>query len=95
MCLHACVCVTYPEGAVGHIDLSPGNDDGVFNGLDRSIYTQKCAVSPVSDLDIDGAAFSILSEYKILSVLFCTATCNINDAIRWIKNKDSIPVRRS
>lgn len=53
--------VFYPEGAVGYVDLSPGDDDGVFNGLYRSVHTQKSAISPVSDLDVDGAAFSILS----------------------------------
>lgn len=66
-----CVCVhprvSYPEGAVGHIDLSPGDDDGVFNGLDRSVHTVKCAISFVSDLDVDGAAFSVLREYKSMS----------------------------
>lgn len=71
-----CVCarrhVSYPERAIGHVDLTPGDDDGVFNGLDRSVHTQKCVISSVSDLDVDDGAFTILSGYKILSVLVCT-----------------------
>lgn len=54
--------MSHPEGAVGHIDLSPGDDDGVFNGLDRGVHTVKRAVAFVSDLDVDSAAFSILSR---------------------------------
>lgn len=77
MCVHR--HVSYSEGAVGHVDLPPGDDDGVFNGLDRSVHTQKCAISLVSNLDVDGAAFSVLSGYKSMSALVCTATCNIND----------------
>lgn len=94
-CVRACVCVhlqvSYPEGAAGHIDLSPGDDDGVFNGLDRSVYTVKCAISPVSDLDVYGGAFSILSGYKILSGLDCTPHMNISDPLLWMQNKDSRP----
>lgn len=54
--------MSHPEGAVGHIDLAPGDDDGVFNGLDRGVHTVKRAVAFVSDLDVDSAAFSILSR---------------------------------
>lgn len=61
------ICMSYPEGTVGHIDFPPGDDDSVFNGLGRSVHTVKCAVSPVSDLDVDGAAFCILSRYSIIS----------------------------
>lgn len=71
--------VSYPEGTVGHVDLSPGDDDGMFNGFDRSVYTKKRAISLISDLDVDGAAFSVLSGYKSKSAVVCTATCNIND----------------
>lgn len=67
--------MSYPEGAVGHIDVPPGDDDGVFNGLDRSVHTQKCAVSLLSDLDVDGAAFSVLSGYKSMSALVCITDC--------------------
>lgn len=85
MCARVCVCVhlqvSYPEGAAGHIDFAPGDDDGVFNGLDRSVYTVKCAISPVSDLDVYGGAFSILSGYKILSGLACTPHMNISDPL--------------
>lgn len=54
--------MSHPEGAVGHIDLSPGDDDGMFNGLDRGVHTVKRAVAFVSDLDVDSAAFSILGR---------------------------------
>lgn len=59
--------VSYPEGAVGHVHLSPGDDDGVFNGLERSVHTQKCAISFVGDLDVDSEAFSILSVHRSMS----------------------------
>lgn len=63
------MCVPYPEGAVGYIDLTPGNNDGVFYGFDRSVQTQEGAVSLVCDLDIDCAALSILEEYKSTSAV--------------------------
>lgn len=60
--------VSYPEGAVGHIDLPPGYNDGVFNGLNRSVGTHERAVSPVSDLDVEGAALSVLGRHKTIEV---------------------------
>lgn len=77
MCIHR--QVSYPERAIGHADFSPGDDDGVFNGLDWSVHTQKCAISFVRDLDVDSVAFSILSGYKSMSALLQKAICNIND----------------
>lgn len=67
-----CVCVrthfsSYPKGAVGHIDLSPGDDDGVFDGLDWSVHTQVSAIAFVCNFNVDGAAFSILSRSKSMS----------------------------
>lgn len=67
-----CVCArprfsSYPEGAVGHIDLPPGDDDGVFDGLDWSVHTQVSAVAFVCNFNVDGAAFSILSRPKSTS----------------------------
>lgn len=53
--------MSYPKGAVGDIDVSPGDDDGVFDGLEGGVHTQECVVSFVSDLDMDGAAFRVLS----------------------------------
>lgn len=58
---------SYPEGAVGHIDLPPGDDDGVFDGLDWSVHTQVSAIAFVCHLDVDGAAFRILSRSKSTS----------------------------
>lgn len=66
--------VSHPEGAVGNVDLPPGDDDGVFNGLDRSVHTQECAVSLVIDLDVDGTAFSVLGGYNSMSALLRGAT---------------------
>ena len=58
---------SYPEGAVGHVDLSPGDDDGVFDGLGWSVHTQVSAIAFVVDFNVDGAAFSILSRSKSIS----------------------------
>ena len=76
MSIHA----SYPEGAVGHVDLTPGDNNGVLDGFGRSVCTHKRAISFVSDLDVDGATLSILSEYKLLSVLICAPSSNMNDA---------------
>lgn len=51
---------TYPEGALGHVDTSPGDDDGVFNGLGGHIGAAEGAVAIGDHLDVDGAAVSIL-----------------------------------
>lgn len=58
---------SYPEGAVGHIDLSPGDNDGVFDGLDRGVHAQVGAVAFVCNFNVDGAAFGILSGSKSVS----------------------------
>lgn len=67
--LRACPSVhlfpSYPEGAVGHIDLPPGDDDGVFDGLDRRVDAQVGAVAFVRNFNVDGAAFSVLSRSKV------------------------------
>lgn len=73
MCASESVCVrprfffSYPEGAVGHIDLSPGDDDGVFDGFDRGVHTQVSAIAFVCNFNVDGATFSILSRPKSMS----------------------------
>lgn len=74
-----CVCVcartpfsSYPEGAIGHIDLSPGDDDGVFDGLDWSVHTQVSAIAFVCNLNVDGAPFRILSRSKSTSAQNCS-----------------------
>lgn len=54
------VVPTHPEGAVGHVDVSPGDDDGVFDGLGGDVHTQEGAVTLVSDLNVDGDALCIL-----------------------------------
>lgn len=72
------MCVSswsYPERAVGHINLSPSDDDGVFDGLDWSVHTQICAISFVGDFNVDSAAFSILSEHNSLSAQVYKAIC--------------------
>lgn len=81
MCVCACghSHVSYSEGAAGHVHLPPGDDDGVFNGFDRSVHTQEGAVSLVSDLDVDGAAFGVLGGYRSKSAPCHRAPCNIND----------------
>lgn len=79
--MYLCKGVSYPKGAVGDVDLTPGDDDGVFNGFNWSVHTLKRAISSVSDSDVDDATFSVLGGYKTLSVLLCAASCNINDVV--------------
>ena len=57
----------YPEGAAGHVDLSPGDDQGVFDGLAGDVHTQEGAVAVVGDLDVDGEALRILRGRKHVS----------------------------
>ena len=63
--MYVCACVwvfvsSYPEGAVGNVDLSPGNDDGVFDGFGGNIHTEVGAVAIISDLNVNGEALCIL-----------------------------------
>lgn len=51
---------TYPEGALGHIDPSPGDNDGVLNGLGGHIGAAEGAIAIGDDLDVNGAAISVL-----------------------------------
>lgn len=51
---------THPEGALGHIDASPGDDDGVFNRLGGHIGAAEGAVAIGDDHDVDRAAIGIL-----------------------------------
>lgn len=60
---------SHPEGAVGHVDLSPGDDEGVFDGLGWGVHTQVGPIASVCDLNVDAAAFSILSRSKSTSTL--------------------------
>lgn len=53
------MCV-YPEGTVGDVDISPGDDDGVFDGLLGDVDTEEGSVSVVCNLDVDGEALGIL-----------------------------------
>lgn len=53
------VCI-YPEGTVGDIDISPGDDDGVFDGLRGDVDTEEGSVSVVCNLDVDGETLGIL-----------------------------------
>lgn len=55
---------TYPEGALGHIDASPGDDDGVFNGLGGHIGAAEGAIAIGDDLDVDGTAISVLWNHQ-------------------------------
>ncbi len=48
---------SHPEWTVGNIDLSPGDDDSVFDGLGGYVDTEICAVAIICDLDVDGEAF--------------------------------------
>ena len=51
---------THPEGALGHVDASPGDDDGVLNGLGGDVGAAEGAVAIGDDLDVDGAAVGVL-----------------------------------
>lgn len=52
--------VLYPEGAVGHVDLAPGDDDGVLNGFGGNVDAEVGAVCIICDLYVDGEALCIL-----------------------------------
>lgn len=48
---------SHPEWTVGDIDLSPGDDDSVFDGFGGYVDAEICTVTIICDLDIDGEAF--------------------------------------
>lgn len=51
---------SHPEWTVGNVDLSPCDDDSVFDGLGGYVDTEICAVTIICDLDVDGEAFCVL-----------------------------------
>lgn len=55
------MCI-YPEGTIGDIDTSPGDDDGVFDGLRGNVDTEEGSVSVICHLDVDGETLRILKE---------------------------------
>lgn len=55
MCVH-------PKGTAGDSDTSPGDDNGVFDGLGGNVDTEEGSVSVVSHLDVDGESLCILKE---------------------------------
>lgn len=71
---------SYPEGTVGDVDLSPGDNDGVFDGLGGNVDTEEGAVSVLCDLDVDGEALCILGVY--LQLAPSGSTC-INGELCW------------
>lgn len=62
-----CGVVFYPEGAVGNVDVSPGDDDGVFDGFSGNVDTEVGAVSVICDLYVDGETFCILESQTQIS----------------------------
>jgi len=58
--LNECGNISYPEGAVGDVDFSPGDDDGVFDGFCGDVNTEVGAVSVICDLYVDGETVGVL-----------------------------------
>lgn len=58
------MCAIYPEGAAGNIDITPGDDDSVFDGFAGNINTAEGAVSVIFDLDVNGETLSILEAQR-------------------------------
>ena len=54
----------YPEGAAGHVDLPPGDDQRVFDRLAGDVHAEEGAVAVVRDLDVDREALRILPGQK-------------------------------
>lgn len=60
------VWVVYPEGAVGDVDLPPGDNDGVFYGFCGNVNAEEGAVSIICYLNVDGEALCVLQhKHKI------------------------------
>lgn len=60
-------CATHPEGALGDVDSSPADDDGVLDGLGGNIDAREGAVTLLLDLNINGAALCILEGKDLTS----------------------------
>lgn len=57
--------VLYPEWAVGDVDFTPGDDNGVFDGFCGNVNTEVGAVSIICDLDVNGETIWILQHKQI------------------------------
>lgn len=54
--------VSHPERAVGNVDLSPRDDDGVLKRLGWDVDTKERAVPIIHDLNVNREAFCILKK---------------------------------
>lgn len=57
MCFH-------PEGTVGSVDISPGDDDGVFDGLGGKVDTEEGSISVIRHLDVEGQTLGVLKQQR-------------------------------
>lgn len=53
---------SYPERTVGDIDLTPGDDNGVFDGFCRDVDAKESAVTIVCNLDVNRVTFRVLEK---------------------------------
>lgn len=54
----------YPEGTVGNVDISPGDDDGVFDGLAGNVDTAEGPISVIRHLDVEGETLGVLKQQR-------------------------------
>lgn len=71
--------MVYPEGAAGHVDVSPGDDDGVFDGFSGNVNAEVGAVALISDLYVDGETFCVLQAQTHTSLSATQNTANYNN----------------
>lgn len=53
---------SYPEWTVGYIDLTPGDDNGVFDGFCRDVDAKESAITIVCNLDVNRITFRVLKK---------------------------------
>ena len=68
--------MSYPEGAAGHVDLPPGDDDGVFDGFGGNVDADEGAVSSLCDLDVDGESLCVLEAQTHTSITLKSQGCH-------------------
>ncbi|MEQ2159625.1 hypothetical protein GOODEAATRI_024948 [Goodea atripinnis] len=65
--------ILYPEGTVGNIDFTPGDDDCVLDGFGGNVDTEVGAVSIICNLDVNRETVCILVRYPQIDLLSTTA----------------------
>lgn len=73
----------YPEGTVGNVDISPGDDDGVFDGLGGNVDTEEGSISVIRHLDVEGEPLGVLKQQRHANICgHRVSSCALKNRLR-------------